>query len=523
MAGFSVIDTLLEQMQDEAERQSLLRPAEPWPEADRSKEKTKARRERANSDYAYFDRTYFSEDMYSDGYAKPGKFHRDIVQLLQTPGAHVLLGPRKHGKTVTAKKVFVWLLLSGRVHIAGVYCDILDPKAYNMLEDVHQLIASNDRIMHDWKPEFIQANKKQLQFRVSGERRTRTVASFAEGRSVRGFSKIFSRPDLLLCDDVETLESSFEPGPVEHRIRKLAEAFQSLSDNSTMLVLGNNIDERCALNRLLIEQDQGILAKGWQVRTCKAWNNGRPLWRAKYPAASEAELRDMCRPKDEADWQANFQQNPQPPAGFIFRETGYNEYDEEPDDLRGVLFCDPNLSKKGLGDTTSIVPYGYSAKFDEFFIPEMICRSFSDSNTLLDEVLKMLARYRWIVTTGFDGNVNQESIWTNNVRNWCRINNAPFPRIEYRRYNVDDRAKNAAGAWSQRKIRFKRGWSKTEEGRRAIAQILGFHGKKANKKDDAPDTIISAHELIHERGMVRRRTSTGGPTIAVSVADTYSF
>ena len=100
-----------------------------------------------------------------------------------------------------------------------------------------------------------------------------------------------------------------------------------------------------------------------------------------------------------------------------------------------------------------------------------------------------------------DGNVGQESTWTNNIRHWSRRNKRPFPHVEFRRYRVDLLAKNVEGAWKASRILFKEGVTLTPEGKRAIDQIVTFVGKKKGRKDDAPDALISAFELLHELGM----------------------
>lgn len=429
----------------------------------------------ALKDFWQFDQIYFTKEMYSDGYSAPSRFHKEIIRIASCPGIQVVLGPRKHGKTATAKKFLVWLLLTGKVNFAGTLSQTLTTSR-NILTDIFSLIADNRRILHDFAPEFDEANQDQLTFSVRGIDKKIRLMAFSEGRSVRGATRLFDRPQFILCDDLETRQSPLGDEQTNARLRMLSEAFHSLSSDGTILVLGNNFDERCALNKLLNEQKENILPQHIKVYVFQAFD-GKPLWKERFAAKTESELRSLLKVTDQAEWLAEFQQQPAPPDGFIFnRLNPLPTYRELPPDARGVIYCDPNLAKKGRGDSTAIISLLYSPSQDKYFVEPPVCRSFSDSNALLDTVLKM--RTNRTRAIGFDGHVSQESTWTNNVRNWCRINNAPFPAITYCRYNTDELAKNIQGVWNEGRILLPENISQTDDGKRFLTQIFAFAGKK---------------------------------------------
>jgi hypothetical protein len=188
--------------------------------------------------------------------------------------------------------------------------------------------------------------------------------------------------------------------------------------------------------------------------------------------------------------------------GTVFLKKHYQEAEYLPADVKGVIYTDPNLSLKSKGDTTAITNLGYSALKDQYFIVNASCKSHSDSNELLDEVLSL----KTVGTTGlaFDGNVTQESTWTNFVKNWARLHNSPFPRIEYKRYNVDDLAKNIQLAWNEGRVFFPQGFRDSLENKIYLSQLFAFTNKKAKRKDDAPDSLICAFEFLHERQIASR-------------------
>jgi len=508
--NFSRIEHVMQQFHSELLDNKRFAPVAPFPPTEATQEKSSARVERSMNDFWFFDAIYFKKDMYSDGYSIPSAFHKKIVRLFTQPGIVVILGPRKHGKTATAKKYLVWLLLTGKVSFAGTLSQTLTTSR-NILSDIYHLIAENARIEHDFKPVFEEARADQLTFSSPILKNKIRLMAFSEGRSVRGASMLFDRPQFILCDDLESSQSPLGDEHTYARLRIINEAFHSMSKNATLAVLGNNFDERCALNRLLVEHNEGILPDHFHVHVFKAFEN-KPLWPERFPAKSEDELRRMLKVSDDHEWYAEFQQTPTPPDGFIFRRLSpLPTYSILPDDAKGVIYCDPNLAKKGRGDTTAIISLLYSPSTDKYYVSSVVCRSFSDSNALLSCVLNIKSqRHRAI---GFDGHVNQESTWTNNIRNYCRLHNIPYPFVTYCRYHTDELAKNIQGVWNEGRILLPDNITSTDDGKRFLTQIFAFAGKKANLQDDAPDALICAFELLHERKLVR----TSSPSRLISI------
>ncbi|MEM4626455.1 MAG: PBSX family phage terminase large subunit [Candidatus Bilamarchaeaceae archaeon] len=190
-------------------------------------------------------------------------------------------------------------------------------------------------------------------------------------------------------------------------------------------------------------------------------------------------------------------------TGNVFLKDYYQEYDYLPNDIKSVIYVDPNLSLKGQGDTTAITHLGYSAKTNNYYVIDAICQSFSDSNDLLNAIF--LLKLPNTIGIAFDGNVSQESTWTNLVRNWSKQHDSPFYRIEYKRYKVDDLSKNIQLTWNEKRILFPAGFRSTMNGKIYTSQLFAFTSKKAGNLDDAPDSLICAYEYLHERKIADRQ------------------
>jgi hypothetical protein len=512
MQAFSGLEHSINQLEEQRRTQMMSAAASPWSERERRPGRRERRVADSMADFWVFDSTYFPPEVHS-AYAKPCRMHHDLLDAFLGIGTDLVLAPRDHAKTVYAKKILLWMLLSGRHYITGIVCETV-PKAANWLQDVVDQLTLNPRIASDFDIKITKDANDQLEFFVQpstpavGDGKMRLAAVFGEGRSVKGFSRAMQRPTLLVLDDIETMQSSLTDDAVKLRGRQLSENVSSLqNDTGSAVILGNNFDERCALNVLKKEAEEGILPEKWRVHVYKAWD-GRPLWRERYPAQSESEFKVMVGVRSEAEFQSNYQQNPVPDEGYIFLPDFYTEYDYLPEDLQGVMYVDPNLSKKRKGDTTAATAIAWSPGEGAFYVLGCVVESFSGSNELLKRTNALYRAHRkHVAVFGMDGSVSQESTWSNNVRNFEMISGIPFPRIVYCAYNVDNLAKNAQLYWCERRIRFPRGFALTKEGKEYTQQVHAFVGKKHNKRDDAPDSLICAIELMHERKFIRRASN----------------
>lgn len=512
---YSRISESFEGLAREIADRSELRPVSAFPKKETTPAATARRVKRATADFWYFDKTYFVPEQYQD-YAKPCAYHETILREILSPGITIHAGPRDCGKTAFAKKIHIWLLLTGRTHILGLLSYVL-PNAQNLVRDTAKLITANDRINHDFRPEFIESNADQFAFRTLSKyvdsKRERYAAAFSEGRSVRGFTREFARPERLYCDDLETLTSPIGGEHTERRLRLLDESFASLGgDKKTLWSAGNNFDTRGYIAVLLKEQEQGILQEGWRITVHKAFADGKSIWPEKYPAQSEDEMRTMVKARTIADWNANYQQHPTPPEGHVFKRQHLQYWEEYPSDCKGVIYTDPNLAFKSLGDTASGVRLTYSPKTDLFYL-SAFCRSFSEPGKLLEEALNLRkGRAGRIVRIGMDGNVSQESHWRSHIKAWCRINEQPYPTVKFCRYTVDDLATNFQTIYNEGRVRFDPAMSASDDGQRFFQQFFGFVSKKEKRKDDAPDAAICAYQLLVETNL-NQRGGTGAYSV----------
>lgn len=203
--------------------------------------------------------------------------------------------------------------------------------------------------------------------------------------------------------------------------------------------------------------------------------------------------------------------------GTVFPREYYSEYLQAPDDLRVVIYTDPNLSLRGKGGTTSILKIGYSPSSEKYYALKVVVVSFKNSNHLLDSVIGMYEPTLYGVA--FDGNYSQEATWTNLINNYFEIKKVPRIKIEFKRYKTDSLSKMAQFLWVQRKILFPVGFGNSLDGKAFLTQLFAFISKKENKTDDAPDSLICGIEYLNEKKLTKKRKKFR----AVHVANPIEF
>jgi len=479
----------------------------PWLGKDATVEAREERIRKSRESFWAWDQIYFTPDLYQDGYFKTGAFHKALVDITENhdKAAHIVMGPRNTAKTVTLKKKFIYDFLFGKRKNMAVASETLAPANFFLL-DILNFFDTNRRIAEDFEVVWLESSSEQLFAKSSVNPSGSYVDTLSIERSSRGRSRgITYRYDYIFLTDWENNTSSLTPEATTKRIDRINEMRTSLSDLGTLVAEGNNFSVKTAMEHLRLEDEKGVLSPHFKLHIYPAWDvkRGRypSIWHNRYPAATEEELKIHFKPKDELDWAGNFQQHPIRPEGKIFPKSAYAEYDKLPRDLKVVIWLDPNLSLKSKGDTTAILALGFSATSGRYFIVDALAKSFSESDELLREYLLMRKRCPFtVIATGMDGNVNQESVWSNNILNFTRLHNFPFPYIIFKRYHVDDLTTAISAEWKAGRFLWPAGFAKTEVGETFLNQVFGFVNKAAGKKDDAPDALISAYTLMSEIG-----------------------
>lgn len=525
MDKFGLIDRSMSRFEQRKDVRALYSMASPWSEKESTPAARKSRREAAAADFATFDALYFPPEMYAADYSEPNAFHAFIAECCGRGAKHVdlILGPNGVAKSATIYKWDIWAALTGRKHFIAYAGETLDSPR-SIIRAIDSYLRENARIQADFPDlEFLYASSEYMHVRTKLNPKGTVFIPLSTDRSARGkLVNLTERPDVIHIEDLENRTSSMTSEAVKQRRDRIEEMRNALAPHGNVTITANNFDERSLANRLKTAYEEGTLDEKFSVHVFPAWGkyrqkNGRfslhrgtrhaPLWPERFPAKSEAELRLMMGISSEEDWQGGQQQQPIKPQGDFFLRKHYHTYDSLGGNIVGVTYVDPNLAKKSKGDRTCIGALLYSFETSKLYAYGMRYRSYADSNVLLDDLVALWKRMRadgiTIIGAGMDGNVNQESHWSQHVANYAALREIFMPLIVFKHYTVDNIAKFAQSYWVADIVHMPGEWEYPEEEKLFRDDLHSFTGRKLpGVKDDGPDWLVCSVQFMVEQGIV---------------------
>lgn len=504
--GFSRLEKQIAAIEERAKIELQLSRIPLFTQSERSKEAQERRKKKIKKNYKYFKSIYFPPETFGDGYFPDNTMQKKMHKAALQPFLHWFVGQREACKTSEMFIITCWMILTERWKFPITYSEDLT-KAWQRIAAVHTILTTNPRIMHDFPCKTLsKVKKEELSLHIIGLRNKVMMRPFSEERSAKGTMEGFDRPDGMFGDDVESKSSPLHPDNVELRGGRINEAFRSLKSGSSAIMCANNEDEDCYVNELVQQMDEGKLPPHIRVHFYPAWSDNAALGyvgalcKSRYKGVkSEEELQQRMNISDD-EWGGGYMMRPSKKGGRAFPAEHWTEYDELPRDVFGVNYIDPNLATKiDISDTSAFGNLLFSPSTLCYYVDNLRCLPYDDADQLLTDFLAIYFP-RIIGAVGFDGNVNQEAVYTNFVEMWCKAHKKPYPYIYYRKYVVDLLIKSVQPLYKAKRILFRKGMRETAEGARAYKQITKFISKKkrGGTKKDAADFLICGVTFIND-------------------------
>ncbi len=159
--------------------------------------------------------------------------------------------PRGFCKTTFLKCLVAWLICFDKVHFILIIC-ATDPLAEAFLLDLHNILQSPniEAVFGKWEPAKDAADTK----RGSYHRNILIIKARGAGTSVRGINEDNKRPDLILCDDMQTKDNDESE---TDRIRLFNWFVGTLlkvvtQKQSIVFYIGNMYSDHCILYQLKV-------------------------------------------------------------------------------------------------------------------------------------------------------------------------------------------------------------------------------------------------------------------------------
>ncbi len=367
-------------------------------------ESPKKRKELCSRSHLYFFSWYFRK--YCD-YKSPD-FHKEIFDLTEdiSQPLSVITAFRGSGKSTIVNTSFpIWAIIGSPQKKFIILVGKTQEQAREMLKNVRTELETNMDLRRDLGP-FTEVNESQWNARsLELVNYGAKIMAISMDQSVRGLRYNQHRPDLIICDDLEDLDS-VKTQESRDKVCKWfkGELIPMGNENTRVFVIGNLLHEDSLIKRLESDIEEGVMT-GTYRRYPILDNDRNATWPDRYPDKESIES-EKKRIGDERTWKREFELIIVPEEDQIIQPEWINYYEELPDTSDGsycyvgtYIGVDLAVSTASTADYTAMVPVLVYRNVKEkklyYYVSSAILNkkmkfpdTFRETSTLLDRIGK---------------------------------------------------------------------------------------------------------------------------------------
>jgi len=323
-------------------------------------------------------------------------FQKNIISLIESSHKENLfvVAFRGSGKSTIVTAAYpIWAILGKQQKkFVVIFCQTQAQAKQHMM-NLRRELEDNDLLKKDLGPFRENSDEWGAQSIVFSNTNARiTVASVDQ--SIRGIRHYESRPDLIICDDVEDISSTKTRDGRNKTYQWLKGEVIPAGDKDTRLVIvGNLLHEDSLLMRLKEEREKDII-DGHFLYYPLINKKGVCLWPGKYPTEKDVEI-ERKKVGNEITWQQEYLLNIVPSEDQAIYPEWINYYDEIP--VPKKLSCgytayteirigvDPAISQSDVADYTAIVPgliFEHEEGYMMYILPKIINKRLNFPETI---------------------------------------------------------------------------------------------------------------------------------------------
>lgn len=327
-----------------------------------------ARREIVKRSHYYFFHIYFAEGIKH----KTAPFQKEILELTQsTAPEHQLFSIvafRGSGKTTIVGESFpLWSILGEPQRKFILILVSTKERAQMHLQNIKDKLENNKLLKADlgpfkefggeWKSHAIELPKMKARIMVGSKE-----------QAIRGLKSYSSRPDLVICDDIDDLQSVRFRETRENRYKWFTSEVLPIGDKDTRFVMiGNLLHQDSLMSRIKKEIEEGKRF-GTHIEYPLTDKDGNIMWPGKYPS-HEAIERERKKIGNDVTFEREYNLRIISSETQIVKHEWIQYYDEvlifiEHNDPKILICVDPAISEKNTADNTAIlvIMWGYKYK-----------------------------------------------------------------------------------------------------------------------------------------------------------------
>ncbi|MBP6948724.1 MAG: phage terminase large subunit [Candidatus Pacebacteria bacterium] len=327
---------------------------------------------------------------------KTADFQKEIIHNLEkspTENMYVCAFRGSAKSTLVTSSYPIWAILGKQQKkFCVIFCQTQTQAKQHMM-NIKQELEENDLLKKDLGPfseDSDEWGSRSLVFKKNGARIT--VASTEQ--SIRGLRHNEHRPDLIICDDVEDVQSTRTRESREKTYNWLrGEVMPSGDKNTRLIIVGNLLHEDSLLMRIKEEVELGK-TKGTFKEYPLLDSRGESLWPGKYGSIEELD-KEQEKIANDILWQREFLLKIVPTDEQVIHREWIKYYDNIPNKKdeygyslnRGTrIGVDLAISQKETADYTSMVVgkiVGEGREAVLYICPDMINKKLTFPETVV--------------------------------------------------------------------------------------------------------------------------------------------
>lgn len=326
-------------------------------------------------------------------------FQKEIFHYLEKSSIENLyiVAFRGSGKSTVVTTAYpIWAILGKQQKKFCLIVCQTKAQAKQHMMNIRTELESNDVLKKDlgpFKEESDEWGSQSLVFRQHNAR----ITVVSTDQSIRGLRHNEYRPDLIICDDIEDVQSTKTREGRDKTYNWLrSEAVPSGDKQTRLIMVGNLLHEDSVLMRIKDEIEQNR-TKGVFLQYPLLDRNDNCLWPGKYPTSESIEEEKM-KVASEVSWQREYLLRIIPTDDQVIYPEWLHFYDDLPDKshkaYRGTYAAvDLAISSEDAADYTAVVQarvYGRYDKLKIYILPNPLNKkiNFPAQVELLKDIKK---------------------------------------------------------------------------------------------------------------------------------------
>lgn len=316
--------------------------------------------------------------------SKIPEFHVDLYKNVPKFKRYVVAAPRGFAKSTIISRFYpLWLALFGKARDVCLI-SASETLAIGFLRDIKRELESNEKILASFGDLRTEKWTENLIILKTGT----TIRARGAGGQIRGF-----RPDVIICDDIESDESVES----EEQRKKLKDWLFKACIN-TLLPDGQFIIIGTIIHPLSVLADLLVMPNGWEKEKLQAYKNaiqepGNELWGELW-----THQRLQARKAEIGSWafSAEYLNNPVSNETAPVQEKHIRYWTELPKQYSCVIAVDPAYSDDETADYKVASVVAIDQQMNRYLVDYI--RTHDPIGKFQDSVINLFLRYRDTLT-----------------------------------------------------------------------------------------------------------------------------